>query len=532
MTEPPPPDPTRTPSIVCLVLILALAAVALGTRPIADPTEGRYAEIARTMADSGDWVTPRLWIDGTHIPYLGKPPLQFWAAAALVRCFGPTPWAVRLPNLLGGIVLVWLVVRFGQRRFGGAVGWHAGILLASSVLWQLLAGASTLAMTLAVPVALQVLAFHAATDPVRPRRGAGDLAFVGAGIALLAKGPIGVVLPGIAVVLWLAWTRQWARVGRLPWLRGGLWIVLIAGPWYALAERANPGFLEYFFYHEHVLRFLEPEYGDRYGRGHTYPYGTIWAMLLAVFLPWSIAWIAALVGRRGGGASADRRLALTWGLAPALFFTVARNVSPSYLLPGFAGLALFVAASLPRRASPTVRISALLPAVTAAASCAAGYVAGDHALGRALAGRWSIVFGILAIVLGAAAVASWRRRETGRVVAVTGVAMTIVVTLLGTALRDPLAIHGSSAAVLDRCRELDANRRILFLHQTPASAHFYAPERVEHQAGERSRGPWLIPPAHPWIVYRAHRVDRIQPIVRRRLHPEARVGPWVICRVR
>jgi 4-amino-4-deoxy-L-arabinose transferase-like glycosyltransferase len=156
----------------------------------------------------------------------------------------------------------------------------------------------------------------------------------------------------LPVGAWTLWTRQWRLAWtRMPWVAGALLTLALAVPWYWTAERASPGFLDYFLVGEHWKRFVEPGWqGDLYGQAHARPRGTIWVWWFAAALPWSplaVGWLVRTVARRGDDA---RRLVrdpwcaylLLWTLAPMLFFTVSGNVLPAYVLPGIPAFALLL----------------------------------------------------------------------------------------------------------------------------------------------------------------------------------------------
>ena len=159
-------------------------------------------------------------------------------------------------------------------------------------------------------------------------------------------------MTGIALGLWLAWTRDWRAVWHgLPWLRGLLLTLALSLPWYLAAEAATPGFLRYFIVGEHWQRFTQPGWtGDLYGGGHARPRGSIWlyAARLGVAVVGGGA-AARCAGspcrRRHGGPSPDPQMAylLCWVLAPLLLFTMARNILEAYALPALPAFALITA---------------------------------------------------------------------------------------------------------------------------------------------------------------------------------------------
>src|SRR6185503_504317 len=152
---------------------------------------------------------------------------------------------------------------------------------------------------------------------------------------------------------WTLWTRSVASAWqRLPWISGTLAAVAIAAAWYGAAERATPGFLEYFFVGEHWKRFIEPGWtGDLYGAAHVHPRGWIWLLWIAAALPWSVGALVAAArrglwrrdGLRAFAADRWRVYVALWAVAPIVFFTPARNVLITYVLPGMPAFALLFA---------------------------------------------------------------------------------------------------------------------------------------------------------------------------------------------
>src|SRR5258708_28649769 len=120
----------------CVWWLIAAALLAawfsgIGVRRLQHPDEGRYAEIAREMAVSGDWITPRL----NGLKYFEKPPLQYWATAAAFSAFGTHEWTARLVPALAGLLTVLIVGMTAARLDGPATGAYTALVLAASV-WQ------------------------------------------------------------------------------------------------------------------------------------------------------------------------------------------------------------------------------------------------------------------------------------------------------------------------------------------------------------------------------------------------------------
>lgn len=370
-----------------LLILLGLRLLSLGLYPLTDNTEARYAEIGRVMVALGDWVTP--WLD-RGVPFWGKPPLSFWTTAASFSVFGVNEFAARLPHLLAALGVAWLLWGWA-RQYTRQEALTAVALLAGSCLMLIAAGAVMTDMTLVLGSTLALRGFWLGLhgEAARRRREAW-LFFLGLAVGLLAKGPLVLVLAGLPLGLWTLWSRQLGRVWReLPWLRGGLALVLLVAPWYVAAEMRTPGFLDYFLVGEHWHRFVTPGWsGDRYGGAHSAMRGSIWLYAWVAALPWSVllplAWwrwrragvTAALVATPGAGDSARQRYLLLWSLAPLVFFTFAGNILWTYVLPALPPLALLAAGSLSRQPD-LLRVNRLLSwGMGLSALLFAGFVAG------------------------------------------------------------------------------------------------------------------------------------------------------------
>src|SRR5262245_22718452 len=306
------------------------------------------------MLVTGDWSMPQL--EAGH-PYWGKPPLHFWATALSLRALGFSEFAARLPSLLGALLVLFAVERVARRLRGAEAGWLACLILASSGLFFGLAAQVALDLTLTACSSTALAGFflaHREADPKRARL-LHWLGFLGLGAGLLAKGPLAVVLWAgtLALACLLSRDLRWLR--GVPWLSGGVLAAAVSLPWFLAAERGHPGFLRYFFINENLLRFVASDYGDRYGHGHTLPYGTIWVFALLALMPWSPALLVLLWrGLRTGGLARlrldpERSFLWAWSLAPLIFFTLSRNLVVTYALPALPPIAVLLAdALLPR----------------------------------------------------------------------------------------------------------------------------------------------------------------------------------------
>lgn len=314
-----------------LALLLAIRLLAMVWLPLTDPTEARYAEIARKMVETGNWITPQF---DYGVPFWAKPPLHTWLSAAGIALLGPTPFAARLGILLAAIGTLLILWRWALTLTDRKTAAIAVLVTVSSFLFF---GASAFVMTdmvMTLGITACMAGFYGAIGGLRRWSW---LFFLGLAIGLLAKGPVATVLSLAPITAWMIWRGGWRDLGRLPW-RGGLALVaVLAVPWYVAAEIATPGFLHYFLIGEHIQRFLQPGWtGDLYGAGRAHPRGTIWIYWLIAALPWSL-FLPALIWRlrRGVPKSGGLHLyLLLFALAPLGLFTLAANVLLAYVLPG------------------------------------------------------------------------------------------------------------------------------------------------------------------------------------------------------
>ncbi len=324
-----------------------------------DDVDAVQAQIARNMLDSGDWVTARL--DG--VKYLEKSPLKYWMIAVSYKVFGVHDWSARIPLALSSILLCWVVARFGAWAFSQAAGMWAGIVLATSVGMFLFTRilipdvVLTLTITLALWSFLRVLDEH---EP-HPRRWAAMMA-ASIAVGLLLKGLIAAVFPVAAAIIYLAINRQlfdrtvWKRLRPLS---GAVILLAIAAPWHILATLRNPpyfdftmksapghyrGFFWFYFFNEHVFRFLNMRYPRDY---NTVPRLYFWLFHLLWLFPWSLflASLAKLSYRPADRGGRTRLLALVWIAFILVFFTFS-TTQEYYSMPCYPALALLLGCAI------------------------------------------------------------------------------------------------------------------------------------------------------------------------------------------
>jgi 4-amino-4-deoxy-L-arabinose transferase-like glycosyltransferase len=355
---------------------LALAVLAvliffggLGSYPLLEPDEGRYAEIPREMLARGDFVTPHL----NGILYFEKPPLYYWLNAAALSLPGRPELLCRIFGALFGLAglgLAWKLGRSIGDRPGDSLGDHPGdrrggrgprvalisaVVLGSSPLWIALSRANIIDMTLTFFLSATLTCFWLAQEKERGEAGERALwygLFACSALATLTKGLIGFVIPGAVIFFYLLLTRRWRLLLRVPWIGGTALFLGVALPWHVLAARRNPDFLQFYFIHEHFQRYATPE-ADR-----QQPFWFFAAILALGLLPWSgvLPAAARLFGRRREQPPARLRERLEerhglvflacWAGFVFLFFSASQSKLVPYILPAFPPLAVLIALGL------------------------------------------------------------------------------------------------------------------------------------------------------------------------------------------
>jgi 4-amino-4-deoxy-L-arabinose transferase-like glycosyltransferase len=311
----------------------------LGYRSLVRPDEGRYAEIAREMALTGDWVTPRL----NGIKYFEKPPLQYWMTAAAYKAFGEHEWTARLWAALTGFAGVLLVGFAGARLFGRRAGFYSALALGSSVLYVAIGHMNTLDMGVTFFMTLGLLGFLLAQQGEQRTRESRlwmGLAWAAMGLAFLSKGLIGLVLPGATMAAYALIQRDLTFLKRLGPVSGIAIMLAIALPWIIAVSLANPEFPNFFFIHEHFQRFLTQVHH------RAAPWWYFIPILLAGMLPWTPMLGQALITawkRDSTQASfRPRRFLLIYAGVIFLFFSTSQSKLASYILSLVPALALLL----------------------------------------------------------------------------------------------------------------------------------------------------------------------------------------------
>ena len=448
-----------------LAAAFGLFFVNLGGATLWDLDEGRNATCSLEMMEAGNWVVPTF----NGILRVHKPALNYWLQITAYRLFGVNEFAARLPSAIAAALTVLLCYELARAMFGKATGLLAGFILAST---PMLTGAARFANQDALLDLFAVLTFliywHAKDRPT-------TLAFaalgISTGLGVLAKGPVGVALPGVIILLHLVWERRLRVVWDLR-ATAGIWtLLLVALPWYVWVAVDTKGeFIRQFFFEHNVGRFTSPMENHR---GSPLYYVMV---LLAGMAPWSVffapvlwysVWSTARSPwerfRRAWDDAAEKapegevvrhpatayRLLACWAVVYVVFFTTAATKLPNYILPAVPPCAILAARFLERWRRGELRspgwvigassLALLLIGVGLAVALAVvgGAGPGDLLRGRYLSGleAWAAL-GIVPLIGGTLA---WRmlyqQRRTAFVAVLAATAFGLVA---------PLAAYGNA----------------------------------------------------------------------------------------
>ncbi len=334
--------PIKFPPIhlAALIAISGLIFFAfLGARDLWDIDEGMHAAIAQTMVLSGDWVTPMF----NGEAFLDKPALFNWLNALSFLIFGFSEFAARVPAALAGLGCVMLTWQLGRKMYGESVGFLAGLVLATSLGFIIVSRVVQYDIPFTFFTTLALFSFASGVLDERYRRRYFFMFYMAVGLAILTKGLLGLVLPGMVIGLYLLLTRRMGLVREMQILPGVIIVLVIVTPWFVLMERANEGYLKYFIVTQHFGNFIGGE-GITKPR-HVEPFYYYFHVLVGGLLLWSAVLPQAVL--RAWRLDHERVKGLSlfliiWIVSIFVFFSAATSKLSTYLLPVFPAAALLI----------------------------------------------------------------------------------------------------------------------------------------------------------------------------------------------
>jgi 4-amino-4-deoxy-L-arabinose transferase-like glycosyltransferase len=316
----------------------ALFFLGLGRLPLTEPDEGRNAEVAREMLAEQDWITPHY----DSLPYLDKPAVFFWLVAGSFRILGVSEWAARLPSALAALLTMLVVWLLARSMFGESCAFKAAVVFATCPLVIVFARVVIFDMTLTLLLTVVMAAFWLSREPSGMQRPLQCAMFVAAGIATVTKGPVGFLLPVLAISVYAAVQRKFGELRKLAWPPGLALFLTASLPWFIAVSLRNPGFPRYAFWDESLVRFAG---------GHLHRSGSVFyyiPVFLAGLLPWSLLLVFASLNRLRGWrrlrdtSHAAQTYLLSWAVAIFGFFSLSHSKLPGYFLPAVPALAILM----------------------------------------------------------------------------------------------------------------------------------------------------------------------------------------------
>jgi 4-amino-4-deoxy-L-arabinose transferase-like glycosyltransferase len=326
----------------------------LGAIGLVGPDEPRYVWIARAMAETGDWVTPRLYGQ----PWFEKPILYYWAAAIGFLLNLSAEWAARLPSACAALAATLAIAWLARKHYGGGASSLASPMLLAPLIFatsvaaigfsraatpdMLFSASIALAMASAANVFRQAGALRAAeTEPRGEREDASSLVLFGVflGTAVLAKGPAAIVVAGGAIGLWALATKQWRAAVRVTHPFAIAAFCVVALPWYVLCAIRNADFLRVFLWQHNFERYVTPIFE------HRQPFWYFGPIVVLALLPWTaLLWPVAQEGlrlwREKSWTNSPGFFFACWAIIPVVFFSLSQSKLPGYVLPAIPPLAL------------------------------------------------------------------------------------------------------------------------------------------------------------------------------------------------
>ena len=349
----PEPHPPKRPltRLLFLATLLVLGFAFQGSRGIYTPDEGYYVSVGQAMAQTGDWLIPRLH----QVPWLDKPPLSLWGIAAGLLALGQNEWGARAFHALCYVLTTLLVYLLGCALGARRDGWLAATIYATMAIPFAAANIVTPDTPLALWTTAAFFCFWKSVEPNARRTAPWKMLMCAAlGLGFLTKGPAALI-PSSAMFAFLVVRRRVGSYFLTPWALPCLLLFAALGlSWYAYLARAMPGGMAYVWDNQVLGRTISDKYARNPGMEGALIYPPA---ILAGALPWSMAWFLAIWRRRRRLCqravwreilSSDSSLLIgLWIAAPLLILALASSKLPLYTMPIFPALALLTARLLP-----------------------------------------------------------------------------------------------------------------------------------------------------------------------------------------
>ncbi len=324
-------------SIDILILVSLLGGLfffMLGVRPLSVPDEANYAEITREMFINHDYITPYL----NGIKFFDKPILLYWFGVGCFKFFGIHLWSLRSVNALMGLCGCLATYVTARKCYDRTTGFFAAFILGTSVLYFVLLHLYTMDLMVTVFIAVTLFAFILGMKSEKHRLQYFMCAAISSGLAVLTKGLIGILLPGIVIMVWSLVYHQWKWFNGLTLIVCSSLFLMIVMPWHLLAAFENPSFLYFYFIEHHLIRF------ESGAVGHIKPFWYYIPVMCWGFYPWIVFLpeVMYLILRNRSAFKIEFYFVFS-ALLIFIFFTLSKAKLVPYILVVFPPLAILIA---------------------------------------------------------------------------------------------------------------------------------------------------------------------------------------------
>lgn len=324
------------------ISLIILFFTHIGTRPLANPDEGRYASIGLDMLHSNNWIVPRL----NGLIYFEKPPLAYWTIALGQKIFGENLWGTRFFNALFSLLTCFVLYSFCKKFLSKSIGLWAVLIYGTSGLPFGMSQMLTLDNTLTFFLTSTLLLFASGflEENSSNARRCFLYAYIFMASTVMTKGLIGIVLPGIIGIPWLIYTGYIKKLPRMHLIKGLTLFFLIAAPWHILVQQSYAVFSKFYFWHEHFERYLTSKHN------RTEPF----YFLPNSFLLGSIPWVFFLprsfyIFFKAKRTNLEKNIILFsifWSVIILTFFSISNSQLIPYILPAISGITILLAYGL------------------------------------------------------------------------------------------------------------------------------------------------------------------------------------------
>jgi 4-amino-4-deoxy-L-arabinose transferase-like glycosyltransferase len=321
-----------TAETLAVPVLFGLAALIfffhLGAYGFWEPDEARYGEIGREMLALREFIVPHL----NYVAYVEKPPLLYWLTALSFHIFGVNEFAARLAPAMSALLGVLATFVFAHRVMGRRRALMASAILATAPLYAVMAQVLTTDMLLS---ALTTIAIFALFLHFKEGGRWCWIAYVAMGLATLTKGPVGIALPGLTMLIFLWWERALkGSLRRFHAIAAALLVLAIVAPWFIAISLREPGFVDFYFVGEHLRRIFDSSFS------HGEPAYFYLPVIIVGLLPWSLL-VPFLTWRRMTPNPARRYCVIASMVILGLFSASSGKLIP-YIIPAFPPLAVLL----------------------------------------------------------------------------------------------------------------------------------------------------------------------------------------------